>query len=150
MDEKDHAERAEEMFGMDDHRYDDPSEAMKWANHSEEQEDRLRNCYNYVRGFINQLDARITAPEWTDLVVQLNTGCEKHNNMCIGLNPNTLKVYQTAEEQTLVYEGQEYDLDKGIKQLAQKVAGQNGKIVEVTRDDRYRAFYHLRVRDTQE
>lgn len=145
MDEKEFAEHAKDTLGIDQDRYDDPAEAMKWTDHTHEQEERMRDAYNYSKAFIQKLGAEITEPQSGRLVVRLNTGCNTHNGMCVGLNPNTLKVYQTADDPTIMFEGNQYDLDKGIGVICEKISNQNQNVVRIDKDSNYKAFYHLKI-----
>lgn len=134
-----------EKHTFDHNKYEDPSEALKWSGHSEEEEDNLKDCCNYVKSFVNQLEIRIEEPEWVELTVQPNTGCEAHDNMCIGLNPNTIHIYENFKEPIIVYDGEEYDLERGIQKLAERITRQNSSIEKAVEDKQFRCFYHLKV-----
>lgn len=144
MDKKDAAEHAEDVLGDDEARYDDPSEAIKWHNHTEEEERLMKECADYVQGYIDQLDIELE-PGYNQLITAPLTGCEKHDGMCVSLNPNNPKMAEMYDNPTITFGGERKPLVEGIRELAEDIASRNPQFVDFQQDSRYKAEFHILV-----
>jgi hypothetical protein len=144
MDEKDAAEHAKDLLGAEEARYDDPSESIKWQNHTEEEETVMKDCTNYVRGYIDELEIQLE-PGHNQLISHPLVGCERHNGMCVSLNPNNPKMAALYENPTIKFREEERPLVEGIGVLAKEIVSQNQQFVDYEQDIRYQAEFHLVV-----
>lgn len=144
MDKEDAAEHAEDVLGADEARYDDPSEAIKWHNHTEEEETAVKDCAYYVEGYINELSIELE-PGYNQLISNPLPGCERHDGMCVSLNPNNPKMAEIYDNPTITFREEQKPLVEGIRELAEEIASQNSQIIEFQQDNHYRAEYHLLV-----
>lgn len=144
MDKKDAAEHAKSVLGDDKARHDDPSESIKWHNYTEE-ERLMKECRDYVKSYINQLDI-LLEPEYNRLISAAFTGCEQHEEMCIGLNPDNPKMAEIHEKPKIEFRGDKRPLVDGLEDIAEEIVSQNSRFERLERSNYYEAEFHLIVR----
>jgi hypothetical protein len=147
MDKEDAAEHAENVLGNDEARHDDPSDSIKWHNYTEEEERLMKECRDYVRSYINQLNVSLE-PEYNRLVSATFTGCEQHEGMCIGLNPDNPKMAEIHEKPMIEFRGNKRPLVEGIEEIGREIVSQNGRFERLEANNYYEAEFHLIVRRT--